>query len=102
MMDIFTTQLTRVVPVPIKPASLKVKALLKEAATGELKEDHDHVENHEHYFISPDQQKGGEQYKASPQRAKKVKKDLVKDEEDKNESVLVEGKDHKLHLDIYI
>lgn len=49
-MDIFTTALTRVVPVPIKPASLKVKALLKEAGTGKLKEDLDHLENHDYYF----------------------------------------------------
>lgn len=49
-MDIFTTQLTRVVPVPIKPANLKVKALLKESGTGKLKEDLDHLENHDYYF----------------------------------------------------
>lgn len=49
-MDIFTTQLTRVVPTPIKPANLKVKALLKEAGTGKLKEDLDHLENHDYYF----------------------------------------------------
>ena len=49
-MDIFTTQLTRVVPVPIKPANLKVKALLKEAGAGKLKEDLDHLENHDYYF----------------------------------------------------
>jgi len=49
-MDIFTTALTRVVPVPIKPASLKVKALLKEAGASELKEDLDHLENHDYYF----------------------------------------------------
>lgn len=59
-MDIFTTQLTRVVPVPIKPTSLKVKALLKDAASTKLKEDHDHIENHEYYF---EQEKAkGEQY----------------------------------------
>lgn len=52
-MDIFTTQLTRVVPVPIKPANLKVKALLKEAGTGKLKEDPDHLENHDYYFARP-------------------------------------------------
>ena len=49
-MDIFTTVLTRVVPVPIKSADLKVKAVLKDAAAGELKEDLDHVENHAYYF----------------------------------------------------
>ena len=48
-MDIFTTQLTRVVPVPIKPASLKVKALLKDAANTKLSQDPDHLENHEQY-----------------------------------------------------
>jgi len=51
-MDIFTTQLTRVVPVPIKPTTLKVKALLKEAANSKLSQDPDHLENHEYYFTS--------------------------------------------------
>ena len=51
-MDIFTTQLTRVVPVPIKPASLKVKALLKESANAKLTQDPDHLENHDYYFTS--------------------------------------------------
>ncbi|MFT5757316.1 MAG: hypothetical protein ACI9LM_002045 [Alteromonadaceae bacterium] len=53
-MDIFTTQLTRVVPVPIKPASLKVKALTKNAATDKLTDDIDHLENHEQYFKKKD------------------------------------------------
>jgi len=48
-MDIFTTVLTRVVPVPIKPARLRVKALVKEPATNELTDDIDHLENHEQY-----------------------------------------------------
>lgn len=54
-MDIFTTQLTRVVPVPIKPAKLKVKALLKDAGAGKLKEDLDHLENHDYYFNQSDE-----------------------------------------------
>jgi len=49
-MDIFTTQLTRVVQTPIKKANLKVKALRKEAGANKLKEDHDHLENHDYYF----------------------------------------------------
>ena len=70
-MDIFTTQLTRVVPVPIKPTSLKVKALLKDAASPKLREDHDHLENHDYYFTKDndkanDEEKG-EQYHASHQ-----------------------------------
>jgi len=49
-MDIFTTQLTRVMQTPIKKANLKVKALLKDAGANRLKEDHDHLENHDYYF----------------------------------------------------
>lgn len=63
-MDIFTTQLTRIVPVPIKPASLKVKALLKDAASNKLSQDPDHLENHEYYFTSED-----DQYHSSQQGA---------------------------------
>lgn len=48
-MDIFTTVLTRVVSVPIKPERLRVKPLTKEAAINELTDDLDHLENHEHY-----------------------------------------------------
>ena len=53
-MDIFTTALTRVVPVPIKPTDLKVKALVKDTASGKLKEDLYHAENHERYFEKPE------------------------------------------------
>jgi hypothetical protein len=49
-MDIFTTQLTRVVNLPIKPAKLKVKAPKKEAASSKLSEDPDHLENHNAYY----------------------------------------------------
>jgi hypothetical protein len=51
-MDIFTTVLTRVVPVPIKPARLRVKALEKEPSANALTDDADHLENHEHYIDS--------------------------------------------------
>ena len=54
-MDIFTTQLARVVQTPIKPANLKVKALLKESGAGKLKEDLDHLENHDYYFDVSDE-----------------------------------------------
>jgi hypothetical protein len=49
-MDIFTTQLTRVVNLPIKPAKLRVKAPKKEAASTKLSQDPDHLENHNTYF----------------------------------------------------
>jgi 3-isopropylmalate dehydratase small subunit len=48
-MDIFTTVLTRVVPVPIKPERLRVKALSKEPSTNKLTDDLDHLESHEQY-----------------------------------------------------
>ena len=50
-MDIFTTALTRVVQVPIKPKDLKVKALVKEAATRELEAELDHLESAGSFFI---------------------------------------------------
>lgn len=49
-MDIFTTQLTKVQPVPIKPEKWKVKALVKETASPKLTDDIDHLENHENYM----------------------------------------------------
>jgi hypothetical protein len=49
-MDIFTTVLTRVVLVPIKPASLKVKALMKSAATHAVSDDIDGLEEPALYF----------------------------------------------------
>lgn len=66
-MDIFTTQLTRVVPVPIKPANLKVKALLKEAATSGLSQDPHHVENHEYYFNNEDDEYHGSKQESAEQ-----------------------------------
>jgi hypothetical protein len=107
-MDIFTTQLTRVVPVPIKPANLKVKALLKDAASPKLKEDPDHLENHEYYFENEEQkgeqyhsnQKGNEQSKdhsseGSDSLLTKPTNKHEQDESKKNEL----GKDK--HLDLY-
>ena len=52
-MDIFTTALTRVVPVPIKRANLKVKALAKEAAASGVSDDVQGLEDHEYYYKKP-------------------------------------------------
>lgn len=49
-MDIFTTALTKVVPVTIKPESLKVKALIKDSGPKALSDDSNHLENHEQYY----------------------------------------------------
>lgn len=51
-MDIFTTYLTRVVPVPIKSEKLKVKALVKDASSSPLSDDLLHLENHDYVFES--------------------------------------------------
>jgi hypothetical protein len=113
-MDIFTTQLTRVVPVPIKPASLKVKALLKEAANTKLTQDPDHLENHEYYFTSD-----SDEYHANKEDAKQESKNksAQKDADEHIEAdsatppasdldKSIEDKDDKgetpKHLDLYV
>ncbi len=104
-MDIFTTQLTRVVPVPIKPASLKVKALLKEAANSKLHQDPDHVEYHEYYFTKED-----DQYHPSQQREEEKKHAenfnnridaAQKTSEAKVEKKSNDDKGNTKHLDLY-
>ncbi|MDT0602452.1 hypothetical protein [Thalassotalea castellviae] len=60
-MDIFTTVLAKVRPNPIKPEKLRVKALDKDAETQKLKEDHDHLENHDLYFIQGKKQHNSKQ-----------------------------------------
>jgi len=100
-MDIFTTQLTRVVQVPIKPVSLKVKALLKDAATPKLKEDHDHLENHDNYFEKSEKEKEEQSSKkrdtSTTQSVNEMAEQENKDEtKQKNKTT---GKDK--HLDLY-
>lgn len=67
-MDIFTTALTRVVPVPIKSEKLKVKALLKESAINELTDDLDHLENHDSYFHFAVYDRSGHQHQSHEQK----------------------------------
>ena len=101
-MDIFTTQLTRVVPVPIKPANLKVKALLKEAGTGKLKEDPDHLENHDYYCGEKKSE-----HEATDEKNESTEKHADASEQDnkpkdKSKNGLTESADGVQHLDIYI
>lgn len=105
-MDIFTTQLTRIVPVPIKPASLKVKALLKEAANSKLNQDPNHLENHEYYFTSEE-----DQYHNSQQEADGKEESENSANTDKDSSLALKDNDSELggntdknndkHLDLY-
>ncbi len=104
-MDIFTTVLKRVVPVPIKPASLKVKALLKEAKTSKLKEDPDHLENHDYYFGNDknkqkesDQDKNIDDEQAEPTHVESASEN---DEGTNNEDITV-SEDGIKHLDLYV
>lgn len=96
-MDIFTTVLTRVVPVPIKPTSLKVKALLKESETSKLKEDPNHLENHEYYHA--EKQEGDETDQEKNQEAKPSEQPAETLDEKTTES---DAKDEVKHLDLYV
>jgi len=107
-MDIFTTQLTRVVQTPIKPTNLKVKALLKDAAIGKLKEDPDHLENHDNYFntINETQSQNDDQ-KQSKEALPPVKKEESNVETPDNISKDNMSKDNNddkpdVHLDLYV
>jgi len=96
-MDIFTTQLTRVVPIPIKPASLKVKALLKEAGASKLKEDPDHLENHDYYFVkTPADNEGNKEDKQQAESSEQ--QTGITDEQ----AVDSESKEEVKHLDLYV
>jgi len=109
-MDIFTTVLTRVVPMPIKPASLKVKALLKEAGTSKLKEDPDHLENHDYYFGNDknkqkesDQEKSSDGEQTESTNVESVNaKSTDKKHTDNAEQGVTESKDGVKHLDLYV
>ncbi len=69
-MDIFTTQLTRVVPVIIQPEKLKVKALLKGEPLGELKDDMKELTPSDYAFYHNASQKQQEQQSSSNQYTK--------------------------------
>jgi hypothetical protein len=105
-MDIFTTQLVRLVPVPIKPANLKVKALLKEARTSKLKEDPEHLENHNYYFdnkqadndTNEENEENKQELKSAEQKTETTdEKSIVSNDEESAKS-----DDGVKHLDLYV
>jgi hypothetical protein len=96
-MDIFTTQLARVVPVPIKPANLKVKALLKEAGTSKLKEDPDHLENHDYYFFK--NHSSNDEHKENQQEGEDLKRKIETTDEKTTE---IDSQEKVKHLDLYV
>jgi hypothetical protein len=102
-MDIFTTQLVRVVPVPIKPTSLKVKALLKEAGTSKLKEDPDHLENHDYYFVKKQPENEANQEDEADKKNEQVVKSADQHAETTDEkSTDPDSKEQVKHLDLYV
>jgi len=110
-MDIFTTQLARVVPVPIKPAKLKVKALLKDAGAGKLKEDLDHLENHDYYFnqseesiaaIKEEQEQNQGNKPADKEAELKATKESNDKSAQKDKSEEVNEVNGIKHLDLYV
>lgn len=109
-MDIFTTALTRFLPVPIKPANLKVKALLKEAGASKLKEDLNHLENHDYYF-SNDKNKQEEDAQGKSLETDQTESDSIESENTQSadkkhkgntDEAITESKDGVKHLDLYI
>lgn len=106
-MDIFTTQLARVVQTPIKPANLKVKALLKESGAGKLKEDLDHLENHDYYFEMSEEASQHQQEEQADNQEKaesNANKQTVLSDDETSDDEKIEAARSALkakHLDLY-
>lgn len=109
-MDIFTTALTRVVPVPIKPVNLKVKALAKSAATDAVSDDISGLEEQPLYIKKASIEQSSDK-KSSDNKAVSEGDELSVelkentgqhiDVFDDNDNVLPEN-DGKSHLDIFV
>lgn len=95
MMDIFTTQLTRVAPNRIQPDKLKVKSLSKEAKTQTLDEEHDHLDHHEESTVT--HQHAERQFQQHQESSQEQNQQLAEsDDEEKSD----DDKPH--HLDIFV
>ncbi len=113
-MDIFTTALTRVAPVPIKPADLKVKAPEKTSPTNDVSDDIEGLEDPALYFNKPISKKGLNKEEESDKEtnkdhnlpeATKVPEDNTGQHIDvfeDSESSTLEEKDGKPHLDLFV
>jgi hypothetical protein len=113
-MDIFTTALTRVVPVPIKPTDLKVKALAKSAASHGVSDDVQGLEDHEYYYKKPAERESGKQkehkdnsgsdnIEASPVPADNTGQHVdIFDDSEVSDEEITRDKDGKPHLDLFV
>lgn len=98
-MDIFTTQLTRIVPVPIQPEKLRVKALIKEAAMGKLKGDEKELVEADYFSYKPYSNKeGNSSEKEANQGTTYSTEEAVTDETELDEEDNQETK----HLDVFV
>ena len=94
-MDIFTTQLTRVVPVKIKPEKLKVKGLAKDAKSRKLDQSIDQNDGHEQHSVS--QQYAQDYYQHCAEN-----KEEAESVEDKKTAKNDDSDDPPHHLDIFV
>ncbi|MBA6391383.1 hypothetical protein H4J38_11430 [Colwellia sp. BRX10-3] len=109
-MDIFTTALTRVVAVPIKPVNLKVKALAKSAATSAVSDDIAGLEEPALYFKKMPAEKSSDK-KENPEHSESVAVEPSSVPTDNtgqhvdvfdDSEATPEKKDDKPHLDIFV
>ena len=109
-MDIFTTALTRVVPVPIKPASLKVKALAKGAASSAVSDDIAGLEEQALYFKKPSAEQSPDKEQTAERNIPEAVEPSAVPAGNTGQNVDVfddsesspEEKDDKPHLDIFV
>lgn len=109
-MDIFTTALTRVVPVPIKRANLKVKALAKEAAATGVSDDIQGLEDHEYYYKKPSYSESEQEQAVEAKPDSIIEPSPVPSDNtgqnidifDDNDVESKTSKDDKPHLDIFV
>ena len=112
-MDIFTTALTKVVPVKIKPETLKVKALYKDTKAKPLSDDSNRLENHEYYFSVNDKNNAKEKDQKSSdnhstedfEQGIKASEDVIIHKDEilhPKEHPKSEDDDEITHLDIFI
>ena len=112
-MDIFTTQLTKVRQVPIKPDKLRVKSLSKDASASALDEEKDHLTGETqspdlHPLAHPHEDEEDLEYtKQEIFQVKKKQLDAGRDEDQTKQEKTADAnndddEDHNDHIDIFV
>ncbi|MFD2166408.1 hypothetical protein ACFSJY_09015 [Thalassotalea euphylliae] len=99
-MDIFTTQLTRVVPNKVEPSKLKVKNVTKESSLKAMDEEHEHLDEHEKNTVTHQHAEKQYQQHNAPDSTKE--EDIEEQLEQVNRSMEGEEEIPKKHLDIFV